>query len=102
MLNFSTKFILYLEIMGGEGSMMHAIKSLKNNRSLLSKRKEKGALSGSYENIKLKELPKATPEQLLKIKKKLKRENREARIKNILLFLVLLFGVIAIFLFFLQ
>lgn len=57
--------------MGGEGSMLHAIKSLKNNRSLLSKRKEKGALSGSYANIKLKKLPKATPEQLLEIKKRL-------------------------------
>lgn len=88
--------------MGGEGSMMAANNSLKNNRSLLSKRKEKGALSGSYANIKLKELPKASPEQLLEIKKRLKRENKEARIKNISIFLILFFGVISFILYITQ
>ncbi|MCF7560964.1 hypothetical protein L3X39_09985 [Sabulilitoribacter multivorans] len=59
--------------MGGEGSMMHAIKSLKSNRALL-KRKERGTLSGSYGNLELKEFPKATSEQLLEIKKRIKKE----------------------------
>ena len=85
--------------MGGEGSMMAAINSLKNNRSLVSKRREKGALSGSYANIKLKELPKATPEQLLEIKQRIKRENRSYKIKSILLFVLLLSGLIAFILY---
>ena len=88
--------------MGGEGSMMHAIKSLKNNRSLLSKRRENGALGGSYANIELKELPKATPEQLLEIRQRLKRENRESIIKNIALFLVVIFGTVALILYLTQ
>ncbi|WP_396601888.1 hypothetical protein [Algibacter sp. R77976] len=85
--------------MGGEGSMMAANNSLKNNRSLLSKRKENGALGGSYSNIELKEFPKATPEQLEDIKIRIKRDHRVARIKTILIFLILLFGLIAFVLF---
>lgn len=54
--------------MGGEVSMLVAIKSLKNNRNLLSKRKEKSVLGGSYANIRLKELPEATLELLQEIK----------------------------------
>ncbi|WP_298554798.1 hypothetical protein [uncultured Algibacter sp.] len=82
--------------MGGEGSIMAANNSLKNNRCLLSKRREKGALGGGYANIELKELPKSTPEKLLEIRQRLKRENKNARIKNIALFLVLIFGTVAL------
>ncbi|MDN3666703.1 hypothetical protein ACFFU1_09330 [Algibacter miyuki] len=74
--------------MGGEGSMMAAIKSLQNNRSLLAKRKDKSALSGSYANIKLKAFPKATPGQLEAIKAQLKIENKKALVKNIIGFIV--------------
>ena len=74
--------------MGGEGSMMAAIKSLQNNRSLLAKRKDKSALSGSYANIQLKAFPKATPEQLEAIKAQLKIENKKALVKNIIGFIV--------------
>lgn len=88
--------------MGGEGSMMAAIKSLSNNRNLLSKRKDKNTLEGSYANMKIKKFPKATPEQLLEIKKRLQRENREARIKNISIFLVFFFGIMALILFLTQ
>ncbi|NMH88497.1 hypothetical protein [Flavivirga algicola] len=72
--------------MGGEGSMMAAINSLKSNRSLMSKRKEKGTLGGSYANVKLAEFPEATPEQLKEIKEKLRKENQKDRTKQILLF----------------
>ncbi|WP_298498757.1 hypothetical protein [uncultured Algibacter sp.] len=88
--------------MGGEGSMLAAIKSLKNNRNLLSKRKEKSALGGSYANIRLKELPEATPEVLQEIKQRIIRERKQARIKSISIFLVLLFGLIALVLFLSQ
>lgn len=40
--------------MGGEGAMMAANNSLKNNRSLLAKRNKTKALEGSYANIELK------------------------------------------------
>ena len=84
--------------MGGEGSMMAAINSLKNNKSLLTKRKEKGALSGSYSNLKLKEFPDATPELLFEIKEKIQRENRRIRIKQLIVFSVLLVTLVLFFL----
>ena len=65
--------------MGGEGSMMNANLSLKNNRSMLSKRKEKSALGGSYANTELKEFPKATKAQLREIKKKIQKEDSKRK-----------------------
>ena len=50
--------------MGGEGSMMAANQSLKTNRNLLAKRKERNALGGSYAGIEITEFPKATENQL--------------------------------------
>jgi len=70
--------------MGGEGSMAAANNSLKNNRSLLSKRKEKEALSGSYANVKIKEFPKASPEQLNEIKERIQKDVRKNRVKLVL------------------
>lgn len=79
--------------MGGEGSMMAANLSLKNNRSIASKRRENSALSGSYSKIKLKKFPKATPEQLKEIKEKTIRENRKTLLINISLFIVTCIGL---------
>ncbi|WP_303317057.1 hypothetical protein Q4Q34_02835 [Flavivirga abyssicola] len=76
--------------MGGEGSMLAAINSLKNNRSLLSKRKEKSALGGSYSNVKLAKFPKATAEQLKEIRNRTIKENRKTRIKTMLCFILFL------------
>ncbi len=70
--------------MGGEGSMAAANNSLKNNRSLLSKRKAKGALEGSYSGVELKEFPEATPKQLEEIKEKMQKEIKKARLKLII------------------
>ncbi|MFI1745551.1 hypothetical protein [Thalassobellus sediminis] len=67
--------------MGGEGSMAAANNSLKNNRSLLSKRREKGALSGSYAHLKIKEFPKASPEELNEIKERIQKDARKYRLK---------------------
>lgn len=78
--------------MGGEGAMMTANISLKNNRNLLLKRKEKRI--GSYTNVTLKELPKATPEQLIEIKENIQKENKKARTKTFLVFGVLIFIVL--------
>ncbi len=56
--------------MGGEGAMMAAIHSLRNNKSLRSKRKDKsfGFVSNSNEKTEY-DLPKATPEKLEEIKR---------------------------------
>jgi len=80
--------------MGGEGSMMAANQSLKNNRKLTTKRKEKGVLSGSYSKIQLKEFPKATQEQLDVIKQKTKSANKKALIEQIALFILASIGIL--------
>lgn len=84
--------------MGGEGSMMAANNSLKNNRSLLTKRKEKKALSGSYSNLELREFPDSTPEDLELIKQKIKKQNRQTILKQALLFTLALL-VLCLFVF---
>lgn len=74
--------------------MMAANQSLKNNRSLTSKRKEKGALSGSYANIELKEFPKATQEQLDTIKAQTLTDNKKALIQTIAFFIIASLGLL--------
>ncbi|MEC3907126.1 hypothetical protein VOI54_08845 [Tamlana sp. 2201CG12-4] len=84
--------------MGGEGAMAAANNSLKNNRSLLSKRKEKKALSGSYANVEMREFPEATPEKLREIKERLQRENNQAKVKHFIGFVILFLGFVILFL----
>ncbi|WP_282123915.1 hypothetical protein [Algibacter mikhailovii] len=76
--------------MGGEGAMAAANNSLKNNRSLLSKRKDRKALSGSYEQVEIKDFPQATPEKLMEIKERLTKENKKARITYLVGFIVII------------
>ena len=83
--------------MGGEGAMVAANASLKNNRSLLAKRKEKKALSGSYANVDMKEFPNATPRRLNEIREKLTRENREIRIKQFTAIILLMLILLSVF-----
>lgn len=82
--------------MGGEGSIAAANNSLKNNRKLL-KNKRKGALSGSYANIELKEFPKATPEQLEEIRKRMLKQNKVNRTKQLILLVLLATVLILLF-----
>tara|TARA_R110002049_G_scaffold293731_1_gene478941 strand:+ start:20776 stop:21036 length:261 start_codon:yes stop_codon:yes gene_type:complete len=86
--------------MGGEGSMMAANNSLKNNRSLISKRKEKSTLSGSYSNLELKEFPKTTPEDLAKLREKIMHENQVLRKKQWFVFCILTAVLVAIIYFY--
>ncbi len=80
--------------MGGEGSMMNANTSLNNNRSMLSKRKEKSALGGSYANAKMKEFPEASEQTLKEIQERLKKEHRKIRTKQIIVFFILFIGIL--------
>jgi hypothetical protein len=58
--------------MGGEGSMMHAIKSLKENRALLKRRrlKSKDDVYGK-ESVTQLQFKKATKKDLLRIRKQM-------------------------------
>jgi hypothetical protein len=70
--------------MAGEGSMMHAIKSLKNNRAL-RKNNRNGwkKLIGSKEE-KWEDPIQASPEVLEEIRNRLQAENKEIRRKKII------------------
>ncbi|WP_034041334.1 hypothetical protein [Wocania ichthyoenteri] len=85
--------------MGGEGSMMAANNSLKNNRDLVSKRKERGGLTGSYSNVKLAEFPEATPEQLKEIKERMKREQKQIRKKQIFAMFIIILALFFLYIF---
>ena len=79
--------------------MMAANNSLKNNRDLVSKRKERGGLTGSYSNVKLSEFPKATPEQLKEIKERMKREQKQTRKKQIFAMLIIVLALFFLYIF---
>ena len=83
--------------MGGEGSMAAANASLKNNRSQLSKRKERKALEGSYAYVELKDFPKATPEQIKEIKEKIIKQNKTHSVKLLVVFTIFVVVLILIF-----
>lgn len=85
--------------MGGEGSMMNANVSLRNNRDMISKRKGKSFLSGSYTNTQLKEFPEATEVLLKGVKDRIQKENRKAATKQWLLFIGVLIVIIFVFLY---
>lgn len=82
--------------MGGEGSMMNANVSLKNNRGMLSKRRERRTHLGAYANKKLKEFPMASEQDILEIQEEMKKKNRTAKFRNsvlfIIVFMIVLFG----------
>ena len=68
--------------MGGEGSMMHAIKSLKENRALLKRRKIRELKDVLAENQKTGidlEFKQVSPSELLRIKRNIRRKARERR-----------------------
>lgn len=64
--------------------MIAASNSLKNNRNLISKRKDKKALEGSYENARMKIFRKATKVDLLRIREKLKKKDGMTWLSRIL------------------
>ncbi len=87
--------------MGGEGSMMAANQSLKNNRSLLSKRKEKGFgfVSSSKEKTEYN-LPKASKQKLEQIRIRLQRKNKQKLIKQILIVCFLCLSLVSLLIYF--
>ena len=72
--------------MGGGGVMAHAIHTMKANRKLVGKRKEKrfSFVHTSTEKTEY-DLPKATPETLKHIQEKIIVENKKRQQKRLLL-----------------
>ncbi|WP_223032855.1 hypothetical protein [Hanstruepera marina] len=86
--------------MGGEGSMMHMINTLKNNKSMLSKRKERRGLQGKYSGEKLEFENSATKTDLEQIRLRLKQENKQKQIRVLIVFGILMVLVLSVFVYF--
>ncbi|MAU70712.1 MAG: hypothetical protein CML04_01330 [Pseudozobellia sp.] len=86
--------------MGGEGSMLHAIKSLKANRALLKQKRSKDFKSYIGDGKTKVQFKKVSEEELAKIKENIRLEARISRNKEILLVIVILLvmGVLLIWL----
>ncbi|WP_303420337.1 MULTISPECIES: hypothetical protein [Flavobacteriaceae] len=71
--------------MGFGGSVQSMITILKNNEKMRSNRSKRNALEGSYSSSKLEFPNKATKLDLIKIEEKIKREQKQTRVKQLLL-----------------
>ncbi len=90
--------------MAGEGSMMHATTSSKNNRRNKTSRLEKFVNTTSNGQDEFVDPIKATPEQLTAIRQKLQEENKAILRKKIVLttsilgFILIVFAILNQFL----
>ena len=84
--------------MGGEGSMMAANQSLKSNRNMIAKRKAKSFSFVSNSTHKTEfDFPKATEKDILRLRKKLIKEHKLRRTKQIVLLSIALIILIVLF-----
>ena len=77
--------------MGGEGAMMAANQSLKSNRNMMAKRKEKSFsfVTNSTEKTEYN-LPKITEQKILMLRKKLQQEQKLRRTKQVVVLSVVM------------
>lgn len=83
--------------MGGEGSMMHAVNSLKENRKLLKKRKIKSVddVFGK-KNSTLLSFKKSSPKDILRVQKDMqlqKQRNIKIQIISFLIMVLIILGI---------
>lgn len=83
--------------MGGEGSMMHAVNSLKENRKLLKKRKFKSVddVFGK-ENSTLLRFKKSSPQDILRVQKDMqlqKQRNLKIQVVSFLITVLIILGI---------
>lgn len=83
--------------MGGEGSMMHMINTLKNNKSMLSKRKERRSVHGKYSGEKLEFENSASKADLEQLRLRLQSEHKQKRVKIAIVFGVLMMIILTVF-----
>lgn len=86
--------------MGGEGSMMQMIHTLKNNKSMLNKRKDRRVLNGSFSGEKLEFENTSTQEELMRIRLRLQKERKQKLIKTIVIFSVFMFLFLSVVIYF--
>lgn len=86
--------------MGGEGSMMQMIHTLRNNKSMLNKRKERREMTGSFSGEKLEFKNTSTQEDLIKIRLRLQKERKQKRVKTIIVFSVFMLILLSVFVYF--
>ena len=86
--------------MGGEGSMMHMIHTLRNNKSMLSKRKDRRVINSSFSGEKLEFENTSTQEDLVKIKLRLQKERKQKPIKTVVIFSVVMITLLSVFIYF--
>ena len=84
--------------MGGEGAMMAATMSLKNNNRRRKNHSPFKNNRGSYGRAKPKyDLPSASPELLIQIKEKVKKQQRRRFKINMILFALSVMTILAFF-----
>ncbi|HLV38209.1 hypothetical protein [Xanthomarina sp.] len=86
--------------MGGEGAMMHMIHTLRNNKSMLTKRKERRVVNSVFFGEKLEFENTSTQEELLKLRLRLQKESKQMRIKTLVVFGVFMVLLMTIILYF--
>ncbi|MEL6975895.1 MAG: hypothetical protein AAGL29_10935 [Bacteroidota bacterium] len=77
------------EVMGGEGSMLSAIKTLKANRALLKKRKHRAKKDFITAKRTLLNLKESTPKDVARIKRMMLREKRKDLLISLITLLIL-------------
>ena len=70
--------------MGFGGSVQAMITVIKNNEKMRSNRSKRKSFGGSYSSTKLKFHNTATKEELKSIEEKIQREQKQVRLKQIL------------------
>ncbi|WP_299217513.1 hypothetical protein [uncultured Dokdonia sp.] len=76
--------------MGGEGSMMAAMASLKANRALKNKRRKQKFSLVSSTNENWVDPKQPTQEQLLQIRTRIRKEEKARRTKTVILTLIMI------------
>ena len=83
------------------GVVQSAIATIRSNKSLLSKRDRlKNTLSGFRKRKTEYNLPKATPKQLLAIRKRMQLEHKIRRVKQVVLLSVFALTMIGVLIYF--
>jgi len=83
------------------GAVQHAISVMKSNRSLLKKHRKRGfGLTGNESGKTEYNLPKASKHDIIKLRTKLQKEQKQRRTKQVVLLSVLLIVIISTLIYF--
>jgi len=80
--------------------MMHMIHTLRNNKSMLTKRKDRRVINGSFSGEKLEFKNTSTQEDLVKIKLRLQKERKQKLLKTIVIFSIFMITLMSVIIYF--